>query len=793
MLKKTCFLLQLILFVAVIFPSAVFSAPELKEVRVGINGYYKSGFWTPVFLRWSGENAGQIDRIDLITVDSDGTSVRYRNSAPKIAERDGFFSTMLSLKSGRSAAEMLIELRSGDSVLESRKIRPEPLNLRGGTISPQPGDFAAKETCFFSSLPQERPLILVLGTNDGGLQDAISMQRLRDAVRPVVVVIDSLEQLPADVRGLDAVELFFLTTSQTGIWEGKTSEDPRITAIAEWMNRGGTVFFTPGKASEPFISKPDSPLSGFLPGKFERMTTLRQGKPIELYCGSNRSIIMEGNEIAPYLNMPFLQEPRGIVDLYEGDLPVVIREPRGFGALIYFGADLTDAPLSDWRDRGLLVLRLLKWSESKTATNSPGHSIIHLGFTDLSGQVRSALDRFEGVSTTPFSVILVLIVVYILLIGPVDWFFVHRVLKKPQLTWFTFPAWIVIFCCFAFFLNHSNRIQPLTINSVDLLDLNPARQQARITTWANVFSPRDERYDLTLETLSTDPGRCEIHWLGLSGSALGAMDPKTISFSLWSDPYDFSDQHGERLQDVPIRVRSSKSFFGQWNSDSLFREDSSSSAKSPGFSVSSTVPGTDPVPSVKLKELFRDQKLKETEGIPSGTFTNEFPVAMENALLIYGHWVLKIGRLESGQSMVLGTSTVRREIRMILNSTEIGFDENQGSLPMQQSLSYSAQSHETWPILRTMSLFKIFGGHDSIGLHNTLTTNLDLSASLQVGRSLLICELDMQDPKSHSLGNRIVIQPRNSGENSVDSREVEDHNSSGGHSVVARILIPVEK
>jgi len=51
----------------------------------------------------------------------------------------------------------------------------------------------------------------------------------------------------------------------------------------------------------------------------------------------------------------------------------------------------------------------------------PGTPVASTGITDLSGQLRGALDQFAGVSLVPFSVVAGLVFLYILLIGPGDY------------------------------------------------------------------------------------------------------------------------------------------------------------------------------------------------------------------------------------------------------------------------------------------------------------------------------------------------------------------------------------
>ena len=719
-------------------------AVNIETVQVGIDGYYKNGFWTPITVSWSDLSpAEQVKTLELETIDSDGTPLQYRFDVASNQSR-----TTACVKLGRNTGDLVVRLRSTDEILAEKRVKPtfsDATAIRGTARRSTAGDSSGVQ--FLSPVPPERPIFLILAANDAGLQDAVSVLRLREGRRPVLVVVDSIEKMPPNRLGLDAVELICLTTSIPHFWDGLSSDDPRIQAMVQWMKLGGHLFFTPGKADAALLSAETGALAPFLPGRYERTATLRQGRPLELYAASNRAILMDGSDAAPFLEMPFLAEPEGLVVLAEADLPLIIRKPAGFGTLTYFGADLTGAPLADWRDRGQFVSKLLHAEESKSPGTATSHALMRPGYNDLSGQIRSSLDRFGGTTIIPFSLILVLIVVYTLFIGPVDWFIVHKLLKRPRWTWITFPLWIVLFCGIAIVLGTGNRAKPLMLNSVDLIDLAPRDQLARFTTWGNVYSPKDARYDLFLEETNGEDRQSDFHWLGLSGSGLGGMEPNTVSLNLWAEPYHYLGQNTAELKNVPVRVRATKSFFGQ-SSGSL--------------------------------ELFQSTTFRQVDGIPVGTLTNEFPVPLENAVLVYGSWVLKLGRLESGESVSVGTGTTRRELRMLLNTTPAGFEDDLYVLPGRQIISYNTQSQEIWPILRTMTFFKTFGGFDMVGLHNSLHPNLDWSTVLTTNRAVLIAQLSEEPDHGDT---RIRIRP---------SDTDQPLNVPGRRLTVVRVQLPVE-
>ena len=66
--------------------------------------------------------------------------------------------------------------------------------------------------------------------------------------------------------------------------------------------------------------------------------------------------------------------------------------------------------------------------------------LTHLGYDDLIGQLRAALDQFPGVSLVNFTTVSVLTIVYLLLIGPGDFLLLSRLRLPRHITWLTLPV-----------------------------------------------------------------------------------------------------------------------------------------------------------------------------------------------------------------------------------------------------------------------------------------------------------------------------------------------------------------
>ena len=203
---------------------------------------------------------------------------------------------------------------------------------------------------------------------------------------------------------------------------------------------GGRLVLCAGQQADQVLG-PGRPLSTFVPGSLKEMTRLRQMGAIESFCGSTLPLTPADPE---GLRVPVLTGAGGVVDIREADLPLLVRQARGFGQLVYLALDPDRPPLANWADRGRLMARLLNFSSASTEEAAGSRAMLHYGFTDMAGQLRSALDRFPGVGLVPFWIIVTLVIVYLLAIGPGDYFLVGRLLRRRQWTWLSFPLVVLL-------------------------------------------------------------------------------------------------------------------------------------------------------------------------------------------------------------------------------------------------------------------------------------------------------------------------------------------------------------
>ena len=100
-----------------------------------------------------------------------------------------------------------------------------------------------------------------------------------------------------------------------------------------------------------------------------------------------------------------------------------------------------------------------------------------------------------------FGWVALFILIYIVIVGPLDYFLLKRVFKRLELTWITFPVLVLIVSVAAYATAYYFKGDDLRINKIDLSrdTICTAPRQAYGTTWFTLFSPRIQNYTVGLE------------------------------------------------------------------------------------------------------------------------------------------------------------------------------------------------------------------------------------------------------------------------------------------------------
>jgi len=721
------------------------TGPRIEALRVGFAGRYKIGAWTPVAVVLRAGERPVSGRLRLSVPDGDGVASRV-SVGPESG--DGLVHLLpgrptevhACVRFGRVCGWLLVEfLPEGGP----------PVRRRFTAGKGPRADFA--RAVEFSSL------IVVLGEDDEWAADAVRTRASRSGPQPVVVCLNDAGQLPDRWYAYEGVDVLAVATSRPEVFRAEqpgnrtdgspapgsnaaegnrnpdpsaqmlSPDDPRLEALAQWVRLGGRLLILAG-AQTPAVLTGEGPLAGFAPGELEEMAVLRETAPLETYCASVRPVPRGSGPLA----LPVARWRRldGRVEAASLGLPLVVRSAQGFGEVTLVAADLDREPWASWSDRGLLVARLLDLPEPTEEPLDETSALMHFGYQNMAGQLRSALDRFAGVSAVPFAVVALLLVVYVLLLGPVDYFLLRKFARRMEWTWLTFPLLVAVVCAGVWGLACWLKGRQLRVHQAEVIDVDTSSGLVRGTAWAGVFCPKSARYDFALRPVwpNVEADKLEVltAWHGLPGSALGGMNPPAGEFPLWSETYDFSPRL-DALQGVPVAVWSTKSLTARWS-------------------------GT--------TQTFPAARLVEENDMLEGTITNALPCPLKDCVLAYGQEAYELGDLKSGASASVQLTTPRMSLRTWLTGIRMvtgGMEDAQ-----QEATPYDQSNRDPAYILRVMLFFRAAGGRAYAGLGNDDHRFVDLSALLPAGRAVMFARLPEPSAES-ACGSRWLCNGREPG------------------------------
>jgi len=625
----------------------------------------------------------------------------------QISARDG--DDHWATYTGGALAELRIE--SGDSQEITTYVRVGRQNSTLRVAAVPAGAVAPTVTQTFP-LPEAvlatQQRVLVVG-RDIDLASALRLIPQQSDEELVGTHLDDAAQLPADWIAYDGVDILVLTTTRTGVYEALTPAQQD--ALTDWVRMGGRVLLTVGADGEELLSEP-TVVGRLTPGKFDRTLPLRETAVLETFAEATQPLdrTAEGQRRPPPLYTQ-LRDVQGEVLLSAGDRPIIIRAAHGFGQVVFLGLDLETAPLSDWQDHSRFLASLIELAlgETAAADERPSGEAAHLGFDDIAGQLRAALEVYQGVSIVPFSWVAALIVAYVLLIGPLDYFLVSRVLRRRELTWITSGVVILGFCALAWWLAARSRGESVRLNQVDVVDVDMRTSQLRGTTWLHLYSPNNRQFDLVLKPQSQIVGGHRPHvrlgWQGLPGESLGGMNrPSRIDAGgpeyLLANASSRDGPANVSIQGLPVAAGGSKALSARWWAQAR------------------------PLGESALQATSTEQLV--------GHFDNPLPVRLTNCLLFHDRWVYRLGNLEPGQRVVLDEFATPFNAEWVLTERRI-VEAREETRPWDQ-----AMREDVPKIVRMMLFHEVAHGRAHTDLLNRHYGNLDMSALLRADRAVLL-------------------------------------------------------
>ena len=493
---------------------AAAEGPRVLDLEVGVGSQCQLGYWTPVRIQVQAGSQTFSGHLELAASDSDGLMAVYSGFPDGDVEIVAGNKRWLTgyVRFGRPDSGLIVRLVAGDTVVNERTYSSRQLpEMIRSTVD----------------------RVVLIGA-EMNLEEALNSQS-----QPVKVVhLPDFSSFPDRWYGLEGVRQIMVTTSHPDFLKGL--DETKFKALEQWLRLGGEIVICIGSRGQELLI-PDSYWTRLVPGSFQFVDGQWKTSGLEMYAGAKDPIELAAAESAA--QMTVLESVQGRIEAYDGvgdagQRPMIIRQLIGFGQVIFVAVDLDRPPFVDWPARLRLLRRISFGEESLGASDSSttGAQVSHFGYRDLSGQLRAALGQFKGVTLVRFYWIVGLLAVYIVLIGPLDYWLLKK-WDRFHWAWITFPSIVLGFSLLSLLMSTSFKAQQTYVNQLDIVDYDVQSSQLRGTSWAYVLSPQPRTYDLQIkpqpvETAGNDQLSCLTCWQGLPGNGLGGLSTRSTSISI---------------------------------------------------------------------------------------------------------------------------------------------------------------------------------------------------------------------------------------------------------------------
>ncbi|QDT79911.1 hypothetical protein Mal35_33800 [Gimesia maris] len=672
---------------------------EITNLQVGFDGLYKVGRWVPVYLELTTDSPRDV-QLSVIARSPDGNPTEVPSQVYSL-KTPGTHRLFSKFKTGLLDSPLKVRLRDAQtqSILKEFSFTPRSSQNQFTGIG----------------LKQSVELWAMIGSVAG--LEPVSPDSLSDLDRnrdEYAALIEDQSSLPESPYGYDTLD--------TLVVDAVFSQEPRQNeAIRKWVANGGHLVLCVGADIEAYQQ---SQYASWVPVKTLGTTSVRDLSSLELYAAVRSRI--RGVATASRIEIS-----TGEILATGLDGPLLVRVPYGLGIVTFLALDLNTSPLINWDGLNNLSRKLATRAKQPIASSQQnavlGKRISQTGISELETQLFHSQQTFPGIERPSHWWVMALILIYLLVIGPLDYFLIHRVLKKPHITWFTFPAMVFIAIAWGGFTAFKDNGNALLSTQLNVVDYDVSAGQMRGRFYLNLYSPETRRYQVSVKSSVPSQSKDRPHfptylnWNGLPESTFAGMY-RSAEGTITGPAYQFSEQ-STGIENLPVLKWGTKSLLAEWNQ--------------------------------QQSDLVTSNLTGNNLGQLSGTLTHQFSSSLKDWVLAYGNrvylpvnnpeqldqsyipanqvWSINGPRIESRNIKGYLTRSVSRRIEQK--------GQNNATIVTVQT-DYNPFAKNAYEILKILTFHEMSGGYGYTGLSNISGEQLDLTEQLRLGRAVLFARLD---------------------------------------------------
>lgn len=673
---------------------------SIAGAKVGVAGLYHVGAWTEIRVTTEGVGDKPV-LLEIEAPDPDDTVVTYRQKGvkPVGGEVRGIF------KTGRMQYDLVVRLKDEEGeLLAERKFRAG--SEEGNEIG--------------AGLPFSTKVWIGVG-NPAGFEEAatetagdLTFEKRR---------VESIEELPTDWNGYQGVDAVVIPVNGTDknqqvVREQFAKGSPQGEALRQWVANGGVVLLSVGKDLEKFRGSGLGEWSPVMPRSEE---SLRLFAPLQTLGG--KPLRFDGT-------VPMTQvetEPRRVV-LRGATFPLVVEAPYQFGRVYFCSLDLDQEPFVGWEGLSRFYSSILtRGSAKQDQTESGGSGRLSTGgISELASQFTRGISSIEGVNRTSLWGNLLFLLVYLLVVGPLDYLIVCRWLKRPEWTWVTLPLILLGAGGAGLIYARSSNGESLRTRSVSVVDFDSKSNRVHGRNWSALYSPETRRVSITtspkpMTEVTAGSSANRLGWWSLPEGSIGGLY-RSSGVQFARREYG-SGPNPDELVKAPVQIWSTRIVESEWTAEEK-------------------APVTSKLESTGVGNL-------------QGAVTWTLSEPLKDCMLVYGNRVY-FPRAKRGSDSAelaanfvwepgVATQTSQRELRGFLTKLQTRTVVKRIATADQQEVkevetvasSYDALSRNLDDILPILCFFEYAGGSGYTQLRNDMLGRMDWSHQLRMGEAVL--------------------------------------------------------
>ncbi len=664
----------------------------IESVSVGFDGYYQLGQWSPIRVAAHSPEGSDV-RVVVIVTDPDGHPTRRVLDGPEAVGDDSLGAGIRSwsglFRMGRLQQPIQVQLLDGDVVLDTYTVHADDVESNRPLTTASSMWLLVGQTEIFQEVPA--------WLEETAEETESTLQR-----EVVTVHSSDISLLPdnADAyQSLDVVVIgdqYSLTPTQSD-------------ALRDWVAGGGRLLVSIGSRLEAYQS---SPLADWIPIAVERQHVITSLGPLTSLVASNSGISFFGRIVGASL-----PADGGQVMVEGSEGPLIVRMAYGFGTVTASAFDLDNPVVVEWEHATEMALNLVDlrdFSLLRSSSDSEASNAIGISVSELQTQLATAIDQYKGVDPITNFTVLGFLVVYLIVIGLLDYFIVHRTLQRPHLTWMTLPVWLVFGIVFTSAYGRSHSSAGDEARRVTLIDVAGDTGIVRVHDWLALYSAQPQRQDIreSVDASWIGDSDMSLSWSGLPESGFRGMF-RQAGLSFGEPSYEY-DRQTQGLSGFPRLPNASRVLEGQAMLTAPQLVDSSLRDDGLG-QLSGTFTHHLPEPITEWFVAYRNTVYYPTDGMP-------IPPDVEFSTTNFPHPVIKY---------FLTRSVARRN--------ESNDRANAGLTLTGYDASSDADIGE---ILRMISFHEAADGKNHTGLDNRFLAPLELTPLLDLNRAVVYGRID---------------------------------------------------